>query len=111
MMAKNFVQEGDVLYHTCLAAVTSGDVVVIGQKAGVALLTGAIGDVITVKIEGIWNLPKKAGDAFATGGLPVYWDDALNQCTVTVGANVLLGHSVAPVAGAATVMDVRLTEW
>lgn len=72
-MAKNYVQPGKVIDVTLTAAVTSGDVVIVGQTLGVALEDGAIGDEVSVQVDGVFEVPKKSAAVFAAGESLV-WD-------------------------------------
>lgn len=73
-MPNNFVQEGGVLpYTNGGAALSSGDVVVIGQLVAVCLVDIANGETGSVAIDGVYNLPKV--DAAVIGqGQSVMWD-------------------------------------
>jgi len=67
----------ETINHTPAAAVTSGDVVIIGGTGGI--IGVAIGDIAAsvegaLAIDGIYLLPKKTGAIVA--GLPVFWEPA-----------------------------------
>lgn len=78
-MATNYVQEGDVLQHVATATTLSGDVVVIGSLLGVALSDAAIGETVSVSIEGVWTLPKVTTAVMAAGST-ITWDVSLGKC-------------------------------
>ena len=73
-MATNYVSEGDVIQWTNAgAAVSSGDVVVIGQILGVALVDIAQNATGSVAIRGTFTVPKVSAAVIAQGeGLT--WD-------------------------------------
>jgi len=79
-MAKNFIQEGEVIDWTNAGtAVVSGDVVAIGSN-GDALLGVALVDIAqnaqgSVAIEGVWEVPKVSGAVIAQGEY-VIWDSS-----------------------------------
>ena len=66
-MATNRVQRGDILTFTAVAALSSGDAVVIGDLVGVALTDAAIGEQVEVAIEEVYNLPKADADTINIG--------------------------------------------
>ncbi len=63
-MAQNYKESGELLDYTVGAGetITSGQVVVKGGVVGVALQDGANGDVVTIKTQGVFQLPKATGD-------------------------------------------------
>ena len=81
-MAKNYVQPGNVLDHTAAANLVSGQAVLVGKRLGVALTDIANGSQGPVSVEGVWSLPKKAGDTPAQGDL-LYWSAADSALTTT----------------------------
>lgn len=93
-MAKNYVQEGDVIDWTNAgAAVSSGDPVAIGSNGdafiGIALVDIANGGSGSVALEGVFDVPKV--DAAVIGaGEYVTWDSSAgafddNQATPAAG--------------------------
>lgn len=70
---KNFVQEGKTITVTAPAAVTSGQLVVVGSIVGVAAFDAASGAEVEVTVEGVFELPKVATDVIAQGD-KLYWD-------------------------------------
>ena len=107
---KNYISAGDVIEYTPSGAdVASGDVVVIGTIAGVAVNDIKDGQSGPVKLTGVYALPKAGSQAW-TVGAAVYWDAANKQCTTDPEDNVLLGIAVEAVGNSATetVGKVRL---
>jgi len=72
-MASNFVESGDIRQHTAAAAISSGDVVVIGQTLGVALVDLAIGETGSVAMSGVFTVPKVTA-AVISDGEDLTWD-------------------------------------
>ncbi|MBB2269815.1 DUF2190 family protein, partial [Escherichia coli] len=74
-MAKNFVEEGKTVAIVASAAISSGDLVQVGDVFAVALTDipqGETGDVLT---EGVFMLPKLKTDDMKTGGFaPIFPD-------------------------------------
>jgi len=74
-MATNFVQDGGVInYSNSGSAISAGDVVVVGNQIGVALVDiAATSGVGAVAMEGVFDLPKVDAAVIAQGeGL--VWD-------------------------------------
>jgi predicted RecA/RadA family phage recombinase len=72
-MANNFIQPGHVIQHSPAAAVSSGDVVVIGNILGVALSDIAASASGQVQITGVFSCPK-ASAAVIKAGETLTWD-------------------------------------
>jgi predicted RecA/RadA family phage recombinase len=73
-MATNYVYAGETLDHTNAgSAISSGDVVVVGNIIGVALVDIATSGTGTLAIEGVFDLPKVDG-AVITIGQKLLWD-------------------------------------
>jgi len=102
-MAKNYIQEGDVLDHIAAANIASGDVVLMGKRIGVAVADIASGQSGSVAVEGVFALPKVVANAPAQGAL-LYWDANASLLTTTATGNTLAGYAAAAaVNGDATV--------
>jgi predicted RecA/RadA family phage recombinase len=74
-MAKNYVNDGTVVtFANTGAAISSGDVVVVGNLLGVAIVDiAATSGTGTVQIEGVFDLPKVDAAVIAQGEM-VIWD-------------------------------------
>lgn len=109
-MAKNFVQEGEVITLTAPYTRTSGQGAKVGAIFGVALVDVTSGAKASFATEGVFDMTKAGSQAWPTVGLPIYWDDSAKDCTTTSGGNTLIGVNVATVAGGAgdTTGRVRL---
>jgi predicted RecA/RadA family phage recombinase len=97
---KNFIQVGDVLDHTPAGAVTSGAVVVIGVRIGIAVANIAAGDTGPIRVKGVVELAKLGTDVVAQGAA-LYWDADDFRLTTTASGNVLAGYA-AKAAGNGT---------
>ncbi len=64
---KNFVQPGHNLTLTAASAISSGDVVVVGNIVGVALTDAASGAEVEVACDGVFKLEKTAAATLAVG--------------------------------------------
>ena len=68
---RNFVQDGEKLAVVTPYDVRSGDVVVVNQLKGVAVVDGAEGDEVTVSTRGVYELAKDRSEASV--GEPAYY--------------------------------------
>lgn len=89
---KNFLQPGDSLTVPAPADVASGDGVKVGQMFGVATHDAKSGTDVTLKLTGVFELPKTSAQAWAVGAL-VYWTGS--AATTTKGTNLPIGCAVA----------------
>jgi predicted RecA/RadA family phage recombinase len=105
-MATNFIQQGNILQHTAGADIVSGDLVIIGVIAGVALTDIAEGASGSVQINGVFSLPKASG-AITQGAL-VYWDDDPGQVTTTASENTLIGVAASAAASGDATAEILL---
>ena len=107
-MAKNYVQEGEVLDYTAGgAAILSGAVVVMGARVGIALAEIPALQVGSVAVTGVWELKKAAADVVAQGAL-LYWDADDFQLTTVAAGNTLAGYAAAPAAGGTTSARIKI---
>lgn len=107
---KNYLEEGSVVPYTIPSSTTivPGDVVIIGKMIGIAKSGGTEADVISVCLEGVYELPKDA-PLVITKGDKVFWSVANSEVTKTV-TDVPLGIAWASAVSAATTVEVRLSE-
>lgn len=108
-MATNFIQPGDVLDYTCTGDVTSGTPFLLGTKLAVPLSSGVSGDVIGVKMTGVFQFTKATGAStnWAQGGA-VYWDDSAKKVTGVSSGNTLIGYGVETAGTADATGKVKL---
>lgn len=104
---KNFVYEGEVLSHVLAANVSSGGVVVLPAGIAIAAVDGVIGDSISVAVEGVFSLPKKAATVMAIGA-KVAWDSTPGEITTTLGDGVPCGYVAKAALSADTEVEVKL---
>ena len=99
---KNFIQTGAVLTLLSVAAVQSGEALLIGKIFGVAVANVAAGATGEFQTEGVFELPTLSTDA-ATVGAILYWDAANKRLTTTAAGSTRVGVAVvAKVAGGTT---------
>lgn len=109
-MATNPKQDGVVLAtaNSTGSTITSGTGVAVGAQLRVAVADIANGASGPAATEGVWTLPKKAGDTF-TDGLQLYWDGTNGWLTSTAsGASCNAGKAAGAAASGSTTADVKL---
>lgn len=113
-MAANFVQPGNVVEYTAGGTIAAGDVVVVGDTLGVALVDMGSGDVGAVQITGVFNVPKVSG-AVIKQGEKLVWDSsakAFDDSAATPATGDVSGASAVAFEAAgngATTIAVRFT--
>lgn len=106
-MTTKYVMTGQVIDYLAPGAITSGQVLVIGARIGVAQTNIASGTTGAVRMQGIFTVAKLSTDTMAQGAL-LYWDNANSRLTTTVGANVLAGFASAAAGGGATTVEISI---
>jgi predicted RecA/RadA family phage recombinase len=106
-MAGNYIQDGDVLEFAAPYAVAAGAGALIGTIFGVAQVTLANGERGSFQLEGVHELVKLGGEAWAEGA-KVYWDNTNKRCTTTSAGNTSIGVASEAAISAATLGRVRL---
>jgi len=115
MTQARFVQEGNSIDYTPVAAVAAGDVVVQGALVGVAKLDIEAARLGALAIGGLFDFVKATGAI--TAGAAVYWDADGNPVggtagtgalTTTAGGNTFVGWAVVAAAETDTTARVRL---
>jgi predicted RecA/RadA family phage recombinase len=80
-MARKHVQPGKVIEVALTATVASGELIKVGELAGVALGSGGNGDSISVAIDEVFNVDKVPTDVIAVGTV-VYLDPVNKRVTL-----------------------------
>jgi predicted RecA/RadA family phage recombinase len=107
-MAKNFVQDGDVLTYTAGgAAIASGAVVLIGARIGISLADIAANAAGTIAVTDVWQIAKLATDVVAQGA-DLYWDAANSRLTTTAGGNTKAGYAAAAAGNGVTTVSIKI---
>lgn len=104
---KNFQTHGNVINHTPTAAVTSGSVVLIGSRIGVAVADIAANDTGSVQVVGVFNVAKLSTDNMTQGAL-VYWDNTNKRLTTTASGNTLAGFAFDAAGAGTTTVNVKI---
>jgi predicted RecA/RadA family phage recombinase len=106
---RNFVQAASVVTLICAqGGRSSGDVVKVGAIVGVAAHDAIAGAEIETKLDGAFYLEKVTAQAWATVGLPIYYDAVADKVTTVGSGNTLIGVNLKTAANPSTQGLVRL---
>lgn len=100
------VHNGAAIDYTPGAAVSAGDVVVLGDIVGVAPRDIAANALGSLQVAGVFEFPKASATVIAVGA-KVYWNAAGSVATVT-NTDKFCGHAVAAAGNGATAVRVLL---
>lgn len=105
-----YVQMGDAVDFVPAADVAAGDVVVLGDLAGVAKRAVQAGVLGALSLVGVYDFAKGAGAI--PKGSRLYWDETAKVATTSDGggANKYLGKSVKDAADADAIVRARLSQ-
>lgn len=106
-MTTKFVQPGDVIDYTAGANITSGQVVLIGVRIGVALAAIANGSTGPLQVTGVFTIAKLSTDVVAQGAA-LYWDNSNSRLTTTASGNTLAGYATAAAGNGATTVNIKI---
>ncbi|MEW9617447.1 DUF2190 family protein [Shinella sp. S4-D37] len=107
-MAKNHIQRGSTITVVAPADVLSGGGVLVGDIFGVAQHDALSGAPVEIKVDEVWELAKTSAQAWASVGLPIYWDASGKVVTTTASTNKLIGVNLAVAANPSDTGIVRL---
>lgn len=96
-----------VISHTPGAAVSAGDVIVIGDLVTVVTVDSPANVPVGVATEGVFSFPKTAS-AVIGAGVKCYWDPGTGLVTTTAGELKLAGHSVEAVGNPSSSVKIKL---
>lgn len=107
MIAK-YIQKGDFIDYTPVAAVSAGDVVALGNnRFGIAPIDIAAGELGALQVVGVFELPKAAG-VIAIGALVFWTGGTTNSVGTTPVSNGYIGRAYAAAADADTTVLVQI---
>ena len=113
-MANNYVQPGEQITWTngTGSAVSSGDVVVVGnQQLGIALGDIASTASGTVALDGVYDLAKNTSDA-VTAAQKLWWDASAGEVINAPAKNAyFIGYATESALAATTTVNVLLEEF
>ena len=107
---KNLIQDGTTIQYTVAdKPVKSGEMVVIEDMVAIAITDGAVGETISLAVEGVYRLPK--GTGAIKQGEKVYANVAADGTKTVVTAatgNTFIGYAWNSAGAADTTIDVNL---
>ena len=104
----NYIQPGAALEVTMPGAKTKGDGVLVGSRLfGVAVDTYTSGAAGIIWTQGVFDIAKTTGEAYAAGAL-VWWNNTTAKVMSGTGANVEVGVVVVAATSGATTARVRV---
>lgn len=106
-MTTKYVMSGDVIDYVAGSAVTSGQVLLIGVRVGVALAAIASGATGAVRMLGIFTIAKLSSDV-VTVGAALYWDNTNSRMTLTSAGNTLAGFATAAAGNGVTTVEISI---
>lgn len=106
---KTHIQDGSQIIYTATGAVTSGDVIALGDRVFVAIDSGVSGDDIPLLKDGVVELPKESGVA-VTAGDKCYYDTGASEVDKT-DSNEDCGYAYADAASGDATVKVALAGW
>lgn len=106
-MTTKYVMSGDVIDYVAPGAITTGQVVLIGVRVGVALAAIASGATGAVRMLGIFTIAKLSTDVVAVG-VALYWDDTNKRLTTTSAGNTLAGFATAAAGNGVTTVEISI---
>lgn len=106
-MTTKYVMSGGVIDYVAGSAVTSGQVLLIGVRVGVALAAIASGATGAVRMLGIFTIAKLSTDV-VTVGAALYWDNTNSRMTLTSAGNTLAGFATAAAGNGVTTVEISI---
>lgn len=106
-MTTKYVMSGTVIDYVASSPVTSGQVLLIGTRIGVALAAIASGATGAVQVLGIFTIAKLSTDVVAAGAL-LYWDNTNSRLTTTASGNTLAGYATAAAGNGVTTVEISI---
>lgn len=106
-MTTKYVMSGEVIDYVAGSAITSGQVLLIGVRIGVALAPIASGATGAVRVKGIFTIAKLSTDVVAQGAA-LYWDNTNSRLTTTASGNTLAGYASAAAGNGVTTVEINI---
>lgn len=108
-MATTYIQEGAVVTYTngTGSAISSGDLVPLTNRAGVALVDIANSASGSVQLEGVFEVAKTTGATWSVGQA-LYVDSSTGKATTVSTGNVPAGFAFAAAGSSATTGQILL---
>lgn len=107
-MAKNYIQDGNVITVTAPHAVTSGQMVQIAGLFGIALGDAANGASVEIQTEGVFTVNKTSALAIAAGDRLFSASGASQVVNKTATSRWPVGVAVAAAANPSSTVKMKL---
>jgi len=93
-MAMNFLQHGEALHYKVQTGdnIKSGDMVAVGKVVGVAITDGKVGELLTVSVQGVYEIPVPEAAGEIKQGDALYFNATAKELT-TEDADVPAGFA------------------
>lgn len=104
---KNYKQDGNAITLPAPYTVASGAGVLVGKIFGIAAVSAAETEPVTINRGGVVEHAKTAAQAWTLGAL-IYWDDTNKVFTTTATGNTLVGAAAAAAANPSNTGKVLL---
>lgn len=104
---KNWIQTGEFMDYTAGTAITSGEVVLVGSKIGIAATDIAQGAKGSLAMDGVFSVAKLNTDVVAQGAA-LYWDNTNKRMTTTAINNTYAGYAVEAAGSGTTTVKIRI---
>lgn len=102
-----FVQRGAQIDYTPSSAVDQGDIVFVGNVAGVAERAIAANELGALSTEGVYDVLKKTSEVIAAGTV-LYWNASTYASATNSGSDKVLGVAVKAAAEADSTVRVKI---
>jgi predicted RecA/RadA family phage recombinase len=106
-MTTKYVMSGEVIDYVAGGTITSGQVVLVVNRIGVALAAIANGATGAVRVKGIFTIAKLSTDVVAQGDL-LYWDAGNSRLTLTASTHKVAGYAAAAAGSGVTTVEINL---
>lgn len=106
-MTTKYVMSGDVIDYVATAEVSAGQVLLIGNRVGVALTAIANGATGAVRVRGVFTIAKLSTDVVAAGDL-LYWDAGNSRLTTTASTHKVAGYAFKAAGSGVTTVEISI---
>ena len=105
-MTAVWVNNGLLIDYTAESDIARGDVIVMGERCGVAFNSAKAGEIVPVYVKGRFTVNAKTGTAIKAGDA-LYYDNSTATVSKTTGG-VYMGIAAASMAASGAAVDVVL---
>ncbi len=105
----SFVQAGGLLDYTPSSAKAAGDVVLLNKLVCVVPRALAANELGSVATEGVFEVDKTTGEAWAQGE-PLYWVSGTSKFSTTASGNTKAGYAAKAALSADTTGQILLKQ-